>query len=63
MDIIKWKFAFSNNCYKELMNLISDVLPGNYKMPKDTYQSKKFLTYLSMDYENVDVYDNNNMVF
>jgi hypothetical protein len=32
---IKSKFAFSNNCYKELLNLISDVLPENHKMPKD----------------------------
>jgi hypothetical protein len=28
----KSKFAFSNNCYKELLNLISDVLPENHKM-------------------------------
>jgi hypothetical protein len=33
---IKSKFAFSNNCYKELLNLISDVLE-NHKMPKDIY--------------------------
>jgi hypothetical protein len=37
---IKSKFAFSNNCYKELLNLISDVLPENHKMSKDMYQSK-----------------------
>jgi hypothetical protein len=37
---IKSKFAFSSNCYKELLNLISDVLPMNHKMPKDMYQSK-----------------------
>jgi hypothetical protein len=35
---IKSKFVFSNNCYKELLNLISDVLPNNHKMPKDIYQ-------------------------
>jgi hypothetical protein len=35
---IKLKFVFSNNCYKELLNLISDVLPNNHKMPKDMYQ-------------------------
>jgi hypothetical protein len=29
---IKYKFALSNNCYKELLNLISDVLPNNHKM-------------------------------
>jgi hypothetical protein len=34
---IKSKFVFSNNCYKELVNLISDVLPKNHKMPKDMY--------------------------
>ncbi|KAL5647825.1 hypothetical protein ACJX0J_042180, partial [Zea mays] len=43
---IKSKFAFSNNCYKELLNLISDVLPENHKMPKDMYQSKKLLSGL-----------------
>jgi hypothetical protein len=40
---IKSKFAFSNNYYKELLNLIGDVLPENHKMPKDMYQSKKLL--------------------
>jgi hypothetical protein len=29
---IKSKFSFSNNCYKELLNLISDILPMNHKM-------------------------------
>jgi hypothetical protein len=38
---IKSKFAFSINCYNELLNLISNVLPMNHKMPKDMYQSKK----------------------
>jgi hypothetical protein len=31
---IKSTFAFSNNCYKELLNLISDVLPDNHKIPR-----------------------------
>jgi hypothetical protein len=48
---IKSKFAFSNNCYKELLNLISDVLPENHKMPKDMYQSKKLLSGLGIDYK------------
>jgi hypothetical protein len=34
---IKSKFAFSYNYYKELLNLISDVLPKNHKMSKDMY--------------------------
>jgi hypothetical protein len=32
---IKSMFTFSNKCYKELMNLISNVLPNNHKMSKD----------------------------
>jgi hypothetical protein len=60
---IKFKFAFSNNCYKEFLNLISDVLPENHKMPKDMYQSKKLLSGLDMDYEKIDVCDNNYMLF
>jgi hypothetical protein len=35
---IKSKFAFSNNCYKKVFNLASDVLPNNHKMLKNMYQ-------------------------
>jgi hypothetical protein len=60
---IKSKFAFSNNCYKELLNLIRDVIPENHKMPKDMYQSKKLVSSLDMDYEKIDVCENNGMLF
>jgi hypothetical protein len=60
---IKSKFAFSNNCYKELLNFFSYVLPDNHKMPKDMYQSKKLLSGLGMDYKKIDVCDNNCMLF
>jgi hypothetical protein len=45
---IKSKFAFSINCYKELVDLISEVLPTGHKMSKDMYQSKKLLEVWSM---------------
>jgi hypothetical protein len=45
---IKSKFAFSNKCYKELLNFFSDVLPSNHKMLKDMYQSKKLLFALGV---------------
>jgi hypothetical protein len=35
---IKSKFTFLKNYYKELLNLISDVLHMNHKMLKDMYQ-------------------------
>jgi hypothetical protein len=60
---IKSKFVFSNNCYKELLKLISDVLPANHKLPRDMYQSKKLLYGLGMDYEKIDVCQDNCMLF
>jgi hypothetical protein len=56
---IKSKFVFSNNCYKELLKLISDVLPTNHKLPRDMYQSKKLLSILGMDYEKIDICQDN----
>jgi hypothetical protein len=52
---IKSKFAFSINCYKELKDFISEVLPMGHKMPKDMYQYKKVLEGLSMEYKKIDV--------
>jgi hypothetical protein len=61
--IIKSKFAFSNKCYKELLSLISDVLPNNHKMLKDIYQSKKLLSALVMEYKKIDACKDNCMLF
>jgi hypothetical protein len=63
LKAIKSKFAFSNNCYNELLNLISDVLSENHKMSKDMYQSKNLLFGLGVDYKKIDVCDNNCMLF
>jgi hypothetical protein len=60
---IKLKFAFSNKCYKELLSLVSDVLPSNHKMMKDMHQSKKLLSTLGMEYKKVDVCKDNCMIF
>jgi hypothetical protein len=60
---IKSKFAFSNNFYKELLKLISDVLLANHKLPRGMYQSKKLLSSLDMDYERIGVCQDNCMLF
>jgi hypothetical protein len=52
---IKSKFAFSINCYKDLVDLISEVLLMGHKIPKDMYQSKTLLEGLAMEYEKIDV--------
>jgi hypothetical protein len=60
---IKSKFASSNYCYKELLKLISDVLSDNHKLPRDMYQSKILLSGLGMDYERINVCQDNRMLF
>jgi hypothetical protein len=60
---IKSKFVFSNNCYNELLILISEVFPPNHKMPKDVYQCRKLFSGLGMDYQKIDVCPDNCMLF
>jgi hypothetical protein len=38
---IKSKYFFSKNCYNDLVNLISDILPKPHKLPKDMYHPRK----------------------
>jgi hypothetical protein len=57
------KFVFSNNCYNELLILISEVFPPNHKMLKDMYQCRKLLSGLGMDYQKIDVCPDNCMLF
>jgi hypothetical protein len=63
LTTIKSKFAFSNQCYKELLSLFSDVFPSNHKMSKDMYQSKKLLSGLGMEYKKIDLCKDNCMLF
>jgi hypothetical protein len=60
---IKSKYFFSNNCFNDLVKLISDILPKPHKVPKDMYQSKKLMSALGMPYEKIDVCPNNCMLF
>jgi hypothetical protein len=60
---IKSKYFFSNNCYNELIKLISDILLKPYKVPKDMYHSKKLMSTLSFKYEKIDVCLGNYMLF
>jgi hypothetical protein len=43
MMAIKYMYFFSNNCYNDLVKLISDILSKPHKVPKDMYRSKYFL--------------------
>jgi hypothetical protein len=46
---------FSINSYKELVDLISEVLSMGHKMSKVMYRSNKLLEGLDMVYEKIDV--------
>jgi hypothetical protein len=41
---INSKYFYSNNCYNDLVKLISNILPKPHNMPKDIYQSKKMIS-------------------
>jgi hypothetical protein len=60
---IKSKYFFSNNCYNDLMKLISDILLKPHKLHKDMYQSKKLMYVLSLKYEKIDDCPDNCMFF
>jgi hypothetical protein len=51
---IKSKYFFSNNCYNDLVKLISDILLKPHKVPQDMYQSRKMVSSLSLKYEKID---------
>jgi hypothetical protein len=60
---IKPKYFFCDNCYNNILNLISDIHPKLHKLPKDMYQSKKMMYALDLKYEKTDVCPNNYMLF
>jgi hypothetical protein len=60
---IKSKYFFSNNCYNDLVKLVSDILLKPHKIPKDMYRSKKLMTALDIKYEKIDVCPDNYMLF
>jgi hypothetical protein len=45
------------------LKLFSDVLPANHKVSRDMYQSKKLFSGLGMDYEKIDVCQDNYKLF
>jgi hypothetical protein len=42
---IKSKYLFSNNCYNDVIQLISDILLKPHKMPKDMLNQRNLLVF------------------
>jgi hypothetical protein len=47
---MKLKYNFSNQCYKDIVKLIIDLILGKHNISKDFYQSKKIVASLGMNY-------------
>jgi hypothetical protein len=60
---IKSKYFFSNNCYNDLLKLISNILSKSHKVPKDMYQFKEMMSAFGLKYEKIDVCPDNCMLF
>jgi hypothetical protein len=45
------------------MKFVIDLIPAKHNMLKDLYLSKKIVAGLGMDYEKIDVYEKNCMLF
>jgi hypothetical protein len=56
--VMKSKYNFSNNCYNDIVKLIFYLLSLNHKMPENLCQSKKIVSSLIMNYENIDACEN-----
>jgi hypothetical protein len=60
---MKSKYNFSNQCYNDIVKLIIDLIPMKHNMSKDLYRSKKIMSGLGMNYENIDMCEKNCMLF
>jgi hypothetical protein len=60
---MKSKYNFSNQCYNDIVKLIIDLILVKHNMPKDLYRSKKIVADHGMNYEKIDVYERNCMLF
>jgi hypothetical protein len=58
--VMKSKYNFLNQCYNNIVKQIIDLIPMKHNMPKDLYQS---MSGLSMNYEKIDMCENNCMLF
>jgi hypothetical protein len=57
------KYSFSNQCYNDIVKLITDLILMMHNKPKDLYQSKKILSGLGINYEKIDVCEKNCLLF
>jgi hypothetical protein len=60
---MKAKYNFFNQCYNNIVKFIINLILVKHNMPKDLYQSKKINVGLRVDYEKIDAYEENCMLF
>ena len=50
---LKAKHGWSDNSFSELLSLLADVLPDPNEIPTSSYEAKKTLSSLGMDYKKI----------
>ncbi|KAL5575707.1 hypothetical protein UlMin_017406 [Ulmus minor] len=50
---LKAKHGWSDNSFSELLSLLADVLPDPNEIPRSSYEAKKTLSSLGMDYKKI----------
>jgi hypothetical protein len=59
----KSKYNSLNQCCNDIVKLIIDLIPVKHNIPKDLYQSIKIVSGLKMNYEKIDAYKKNCILF
>ncbi|XP_074355723.1 uncharacterized protein LOC141695375 [Apium graveolens] len=65
MKLLEWKNKHNcnNNGFDDLLHLIGLVLPDDHKLPQKYYTMRKMIKRLHMQYEKIDAYENDCMLF
>jgi hypothetical protein len=61
--MLKLKYNFLNQCYKNMVKLIIDLILTKHNMSKNLYQSQNIVAGLGMEYDKIDMCERNCMLF
>jgi len=60
---LKCESGWSNTSFSKLLRFLKGIVPKNAKLPKDTYQAKKYMRDLGLGYEKIPACRNGCMLF
>ena len=60
---VKAEYGCSQKCFEAFLGVWANSLPEGHELPKSMYDTKKIMKALSMDYEKIDVFPKNCLLF